>query len=133
MLEPAKKECIEKLRKETRLPVMECRNIAERYQYDFDKTLHAIRNPTPYVGRLFSDKYVVLSTFNISIGDHGTPITQEVLDDSLVQQQIQSGLLRLKPYEDEVEEEPENTEETAEIVCPHCSGKFSILMSTGAG
>ena len=87
--------CLKRLREETRLTPLQCRNLAERTNYDLDKALVLHKNPTPYVAQLFSDKYVLLGRYDLQVGSSGTPVIQEVLDDPDIQSQIKTGLLRV--------------------------------------
>jgi len=135
------REALKSLRQDTGLPMIQCKSMLEKVDYDIDKALRLYRTPVnPFVGRLYaaSSRGGWLGNgHNIYISSEGTPIQQEVLDDSLVQKLINDGYYRFEqPY---IEEEPEEfswekdipfySKEQSEdypqdLRCPHCNKEF---------
>jgi len=139
------KEALKRLRQETGLPMIQCKSMLEKIDYDVDRAIKEHQTSSnPYVGGYVGRLYSVSTRggwlgngHDIYISSEGTGIKQKVLDDPLVQKLINDGYYRLKqPY---IEEEPEefswekdvpfySKEETEDhpqdLKCPHCDKKF---------
>lgn len=141
MLSKKEREAIKRLRRETELPIMQCKSMLEKVDYDTDKVIKEYQTPpNSYVGRLYSVTTRggwLGNGHDVYISTDGTGIQQEVLDDPLVQRLIKDGYYRLEqPY---VEEDPEEfpwekdipfyskvktDDYPQDLRCPHCNEEF---------